>query len=99
MSEPVKILDIHKNKVKGQIKTKYVLNEEELNKLLDPIKDKKIAVIPIVGASRKGKSFILNYMTRYLLDYKNSDWIGQKTNPLKGKNMVYDIEKRGPVQI
>lgn len=46
----------------------FDLDEEKLREiLLNPkIQDKKVAVISVAGAFRKGKSFILNFFLRYL---------------------------------
>jgi atlastin len=43
-------------------------NENVVRELfLDPkLKDRQVVVISIVGAFRKGKSFLLNYVLRYL---------------------------------
>lgn len=49
----------------------------------DDIQDRKIVIIAIAGALRKGKSFLLNFFLRYLYaQYRNqdiSDWIGENT--------------------
>ena len=86
MSEimPVHIIDILP--VYGQNrKSKYVLRANELNKLLAPIRDIEVALIAIVGHSRRGKSFILNYMCRYLSDPNNPEWMGKGTEKLEGQ--------------
>lgn len=46
----------------------FELDEEALAKVLlnDNIKDKKVAVISVAGAFRKGKSFLLDFFLRYL---------------------------------
>ena len=63
--EPIEVVSILKES--GKV-TKYILNYKALEELLRPINDKPVAIIPIVGASRQGKSFILNYMIRFLSD-------------------------------
>ena len=83
---PLEVVSIKKESGRP---AKYVLNYEGLKKLLKPINDKEVAVIPIVGPSRQGKSFILNYMIRYLSDPKSINWIGENDEPLKG--MIYLI--------
>ena len=66
-------------------RSKYVLKAEALRELLDPIKDIEVVVIAVVGHQRRGKSFLLNYMCRYLSDYKNiNGWIGDGEEPLGG---------------
>lgn len=46
----------------------FELNEEALANILcdDAVKDKKICVLSVAGAFRKGKSFILDFFLRYL---------------------------------
>ncbi|CAD6194565.1 unnamed protein product [Caenorhabditis auriculariae] len=60
--------------------------------LLDPkVADKKVAVIGVAGAYRKGKSFLLNFFLRYLnwrsqsdqVDDDTIDWLSPES-PLKG---------------
>ena len=45
-----------------------LLNEEALRNILtqDEIRDRYVAVISITGAFRGGKSFLLNFLLRYL---------------------------------
>lgn len=59
--EPVQLLNVHANKT-------VTLTKGSLEKLfLDPlVSDREVVVISIAGALRKGKSFLLNYMLRYL---------------------------------
>lgn len=46
----------------------FELNEEALNEVLcrDDVKDKKVVVVSVAGAFRKGKSFLLDFFLRYL---------------------------------
>ncbi|KAL7017430.1 hypothetical protein ACKWTF_010375 [Chironomus riparius] len=74
------------------------LAEGALERLfLDPqVSDREVVIVSIAGALRKGKSFLLNYMLRYLYaNYRSintpdkaineaNDWIGDPNEPLKG---------------
>ncbi|GFQ98686.1 atlastin, partial [Trichonephila clavata] len=64
----------------------FELNEDVLNSVLmkNDIKDKKIVVVSVAGAFRKGKSFLLNFMLRFLEAQGNPDWLGEDDQPLKG---------------
>lgn len=64
----------------------FELNEESLNEILlqNDIKDKKVVVVSVAGAFRKGKSFLLNFMLRYLEAKGSSGWLGDPAEPLKG---------------
>ena len=60
---PVQILTFN-NTGNGEL----VFNDEKVNKLFvnTELSDRKVAVFSIVGAFRKGKSFLLNYVLRYM---------------------------------
>jgi atlastin len=68
----------------GKNKNTYKLDNGALAKLLDQddLRDKKVAVISIAGALRKGKSYMLNFFVNYL-DFvsKNGDgdWLNDET--------------------
>ena len=54
----------------------FELNEEAIEKiLLEPtVKDKKVVVLSVAGAFRKGKSFLLDFFLRYL-NAEVTSWI------------------------
>jgi len=64
----------------------FVLQEEALNKLLnqDGIRDMPICIVSVAGAFRKGKSFLLNFMLRYLESGGAEDWAGAGGSNLEG---------------
>ena len=55
---------------------KFKLNKSALSAiLLSPeVADKPVSVLAVAGAFRKGKSFLLAYMLRYLRSNKVSLW-------------------------
>ncbi|KAG5673111.1 hypothetical protein PVAND_003185 [Polypedilum vanderplanki] len=89
--------------VEGQSGITY--NENVVRNLfLDPqLKDRQVVVISIVGAFRKGKSFLMNYMLRYLYaNYPttksktliNPDcWLGDENEPLTGFTWRSGVER------
>ncbi len=79
---PVQILEIQKD-VETE-KSNYKLNSEALSQILSQINDKKVAVISIVGKSRRGKSFLLSYLIKYFSDSTNVNWIVNNDETLTG---------------
>jgi len=76
--QPVKIIEI----IEGEFK----LNEKELQNILHhpKAKSKKVCVLSVAGAFRKGKSFLLNFILRYLTGGGRDNWIGSDDEPLTG---------------
>lgn len=67
----------------------FTLNEEALNNILDNerVKDKPVCVVSVAGAFRRGKSFLLDFLLRYLSRGGCDDWMGEGDNdeaPLEG---------------
>ncbi|XP_060071840.1 atlastin-2-like [Ylistrum balloti] len=64
----------------------FELDETKLEEiLLNPrIQDKKVAVISVAGAFRKGKSFLLDFFLRYMNAKGHPDWLGGDDAPLTG---------------
>ena len=66
----------------------FVLQEDDLSKILlsEKCKDRPLAVISIAGDFRKGKSFLLNFLLRYLSSGSEEGWLdgSTKDSPLKG---------------
>ncbi|XP_050046652.2 atlastin-1-like [Dermacentor andersoni] len=79
MGQPVQIVSVDQNHI-------IQLHKEKLEKiLLDPkVKDKAVAVVSINGAARKGKSFLMNFLIRYLCRGKESNWMGDNDTRLEG---------------
>ncbi|XP_070497913.1 atlastin-like [Chironomus tepperi] len=77
--------------------SKIQFNENTVRDLFfnPKLKDRQVVVFSIVGAFRKGKSFLLNYMLRYLYAHypsltntelinEGDDWMGEPEEPLTG---------------
>ncbi|XP_035035216.2 atlastin-2 isoform X2 [Hippoglossus stenolepis] len=63
----------------------FTLQEEALERLLlqEEVQDLHVVVVCVAGAFRKGKSFLLDFMLRYM--YKqSSSWVGSEDEPLTG---------------
>uniref|UniRef100_A0A8C2Z4W2 Atlastin GTPase 2 n=2 Tax=Cyclopterus lumpus TaxID=8103 RepID=A0A8C2Z4W2_CYCLU len=63
----------------------FSLHEEALERLLlqEEVQDLHVVVVSVAGAFRKGKSFLLDFMLRFM--YKQSDsWVGGEEEPLTG---------------
>ncbi|XP_059186596.1 atlastin-2-like isoform X2 [Centropristis striata] len=63
----------------------FSLQEEALERLLlkEEVQDLHVVVVSVAGAFRKGKSFLLDFMLRYM--YKQSEsWVGGEEEPLTG---------------
>ncbi len=79
---PVQIVQIIKEE--GNKNSNYKLNSEALSEILSQVNDKKVAVISIVGKSRRGKSFLLSYLIKYFSDSTNVNWIVNNDETLTG---------------
>ncbi|KAK3094150.1 hypothetical protein FSP39_024734 [Pinctada imbricata] len=90
--EPVQIIRASFSQQEGEgeeeanTKTVFELDEEKLEQiLLNPkIQDKKVVVVSVAGAFRKGKSFLLDFFLRYLDAKGHPDWLGDDESPLEG---------------
>lgn len=79
MAKPAQIVSILDNHT-------IHLHEEQLERILlaDDVKDKPVVVISVMGRARQGKSFLLNYLLRYLRSNGGHGWIGAEDAPLEG---------------
>lgn len=80
---PVQIVAVHKDQ------HSFELEEKALASVLlqDHIRDLDVVVLSVAGAFRKGKSFFLDFMLRYLYCQKeggSSNWLGDPEEPLTG---------------
>lgn len=67
-------------------KNALYVNEKALKDILlvDDIKDLPVVVISIAGAYRTGKSFMLNFLLRYLRSGCKADWLGEHDVAMDG---------------
>ncbi|MCI4376459.1 hypothetical protein PGIGA_G00188730 [Pangasianodon gigas] len=72
--------------VANQDDHKFELDAEALEKILmqDHIKDLNVVVLSVAGAFRKGKSFLLDFMLRYMHNQSSESWMGGDDEPLTG---------------
>jgi atlastin len=82
--EAIQILKIEKNVENS--KSNYKLDSKALSAILSDISDKKVAIISIVGKSRRGKSFLINYLIKYLSNASRANWFVKRDEPLIGMN-------------
>uniref|UniRef100_A0A670YU67 GB1/RHD3-type G domain-containing protein n=1 Tax=Pseudonaja textilis TaxID=8673 RepID=A0A670YU67_PSETE len=80
---PVQIVLVHKEQ------HSFELDEKALSQVLlqDAIRDLDVVVVSVAGAFRKGKSFLLDFLLRYLYTQKEDskiDWLGVEDQPLTG---------------
>ncbi|XP_062286032.1 atlastin-2-like isoform X2 [Scomber scombrus] len=64
----------------------FELDAAALEKILlqDHVKDLNVVVVSVAGAFRKGKSFLLDFMLRYMHNQRTDTWIGGDDEPLTG---------------
>ncbi|XP_036619097.1 atlastin-3 isoform X2 [Trichosurus vulpecula] len=67
----------------------FELDEKALAKVLlqDHVRDLDVVVVSVAGAFRKGKSFLLDFLLRYLYNQKERNhlhWLGDEDEPLTG---------------
>ena len=84
MGEPVKIVELDERT--GNL----ILNESNIERVFRHEKciDNKIAIISVAGDFNKGKSFLLNFLIRFLSAEDKETWLADKSSPLKGNKIV-----------
>ncbi|KTG01727.1 hypothetical protein cypCar_00029034 [Cyprinus carpio] len=65
---------------------KFELDAAALEKILmqEHVKDLNVVVVSVAGAFRKGKSFLLDFMLRYMRNQSSESWTGGDDEPLTG---------------
>eukprot|EP00116_Pleurobrachia_bachei_P008563 sb/3468825/ len=64
----------------------FTLCENDLAAILmsPQLKDTPVVVVSVAGAFRKGKSFLLSFILRYLMNDGSGDWMGPSDEELTG---------------
>ncbi|XP_060767112.1 atlastin-2-like isoform X1 [Neoarius graeffei] len=64
----------------------FSVDEQALERVLlqEHVRDLNVVVVSVAGAFRKGKSFLLDFMLRYMYHQKSSTWLGGDDEPLTG---------------
>ncbi|KAM8807785.1 atlastin-1 [Eudromia elegans] len=64
----------------------FELDEAALNRILlsEAVRDKEVVAVSVAGAFRKGKSFLMDFMLRYMYNKGAADWVGDDDEPLTG---------------
>ncbi|XP_063803626.1 atlastin-1 isoform X2 [Pseudophryne corroboree] len=64
----------------------FELDEVALNRILlsEAVRDKEVVAVSVAGAFRKGKSFLMDFMLRYMYKTEPVDWLGDYNAPLSG---------------
>uniref|UniRef100_A0A8D3CZP1 Atlastin 3 n=1 Tax=Scophthalmus maximus TaxID=52904 RepID=A0A8D3CZP1_SCOMX len=64
----------------------FGLDTEALSQILlaPEVQDKHVVVLSVAGAFRKGKSFLLDFMLRYMYRKGEENWLGGDDEPLTG---------------
>ncbi|XP_053284627.1 atlastin-3 [Pleuronectes platessa] len=77
---PVQIVTVSKDDHSFGLDTKALAEI-----LLAPeVRDKHVVVLSVAGAFRKGKSFLLDFMIRYMHRKGDENWLGEEDEPLTG---------------
>jgi len=65
----------------------FYLDEDALTEIMEDvrIRDKPLCIVSVAGAFRRGKSFLLDFLLRFLSNGGKDDWLGSEDNvPLTG---------------
>lgn len=64
----------------------FELDETALSRILlnKEVRDREVVAVSVAGAFRKGKSFLMDFMLRYMYNHAREDWLGDSEEPLTG---------------
>jgi len=65
---------------------KYKFDTHAFEEIIEKnqVEDLPVVVVSVAGAFRKGKSFLLNFIVRYLSSEDKNNWLGGDDEPLEG---------------
>jgi len=76
-------------KIDDESEQRFYLDEDTLTKIMEDvrIRDKPLCIVSVAGAFRRGKSFLLDFLLRFLTSGGQDDWLGSEDDvPLTGFN-------------
>ncbi|XP_006632468.2 atlastin-1 isoform X1 [Lepisosteus oculatus] len=78
-AEPVQVLVVKDDH-------SFELDEAALSRILlnEAVREREVVAISVAGAFRKGKSFLMDFMLRYMYNQGSEDWLGAPDEPLTG---------------
>ncbi|XP_041723093.1 atlastin-2 isoform X2 [Coregonus clupeaformis] len=81
-ARPIQIVLAHEDDHKFELDTAAL----ETLLLQEDVRDLNVVVVSVAGAFRKGKSFLLDFMLRYMLNQQeqSDSWVGADDEPLTG---------------
>nr|XP_029511025.1 atlastin-1-like [Oncorhynchus nerka] len=64
----------------------FELDEVALSRILlaEEVHNREVVAISVAGAFRKGKSFLMDFMLRYMYSQASEEWLGEAEQPLTG---------------
>ncbi|MED6255091.1 Alkyltransferase-like protein 1 [Ataeniobius toweri] len=64
----------------------FELDEAALSRILlsEEVRDREVVAISVAGAFRKGKSFLMDFMLRYMYNHASENWLGDANEALTG---------------
>ncbi|KAK5886797.1 hypothetical protein CesoFtcFv8_017798 [Champsocephalus esox] len=74
----------------------FELDEAALSRILlsAEVRDREVVAISVAGAFRKGKSFLMDFMLRYMYNHASEGWLGVADEPLTGFSWRGGVRKR-----
>ncbi|KAF4519052.1 hypothetical protein B566_EDAN001638, partial [Ephemera danica] len=73
--------------------SKVELNHTTLEKALHHVRDHRVVIVSVVGAYRRGKSFLLNFLLRYLKAQGSEKWLSDMESKVEGFSWRFDVNR------